>query len=60
VAVGAFLDRRIRWVEIAEVVDEVLQQGAGNADTVEDVLAADDLARTRARSAVQRRQRSSG
>src|SRR5579884_3124735 len=55
VAVAAFLDGTIAWSAIAEVVDEVLQHGAGNVDDVEDVLEADRLARSRAAAAVQRR-----
>ncbi len=55
VAVQAFLDGRIRWVAIPEVVDEVLQRGTGNVDDVEDVLDADRVARERATEAVHRR-----
>jgi 1-deoxy-D-xylulose-5-phosphate reductoisomerase len=55
VAVGAFLARSLPWWGIAEVVDEVLQQGTGNADEVADVLEADRVARERAGRAVERR-----
>jgi 1-deoxy-D-xylulose-5-phosphate reductoisomerase len=55
VAVAAFLDGTIAWSAIAEIVDEVLQHGAGNVDDVNDVLEADRLARSRAAAAVQRR-----
>ena len=41
VAVEAFLAGRIAWTGIAEVVEEVLSAGAGNADEVADVLEAD-------------------
>jgi len=55
VAVAAFLDGRIPWLGIADVVAEVLQLGTGNVDDVEDVLEADRLARERARAAVEKR-----
>jgi len=55
VAVEAFLDRRLPWTGIAEVVDDVLQAGTGNAETVDDVLEADRAARTRATVAVEHR-----
>jgi 1-deoxy-D-xylulose-5-phosphate reductoisomerase len=49
VAVDLFLNRRIRFAQIAEVIDRVLQRHVGNpADSLEAVLAADALARTRA------------
>ena len=48
VAVEAFLAGRIAWTEIAEVVDEVLNGGTGNADEIADVLEADRRARERA------------
>ena len=41
VAVEAFLAERIAWTGIAEIVEEVLNAGAGNADEIADVLAAD-------------------
>ena len=55
VAVEAFLGERIGWMRIAEIVEEVLSAGAGSADEVSDVLAADAVARERAAAAVQRR-----
>ncbi|MCZ7525215.1 MAG: 1-deoxy-D-xylulose-5-phosphate reductoisomerase [Acidimicrobiia bacterium] len=55
VAVAAFLEGRIPWTGIAEVVAEALQGGAGNVDDVSDVLEADRVARERARKAVERR-----
>jgi 1-deoxy-D-xylulose-5-phosphate reductoisomerase len=55
VAVEAFLAERVRWADIAEIVDEVLSAGAGSADEVSDVLAADAVARERAGVAVERR-----
>jgi 1-deoxy-D-xylulose 5-phosphate reductoisomerase len=53
--VEAFLAERVRWADIAEIVDEVLSAGAGSADEVSDVLAADAVARERAGVAVERR-----
>jgi 1-deoxy-D-xylulose-5-phosphate reductoisomerase len=55
VAVEAFLAERIPWTGIAEVVEEVLNAGTGSADEVADVLAADEIARGRARVSVDRR-----
>jgi 1-deoxy-D-xylulose-5-phosphate reductoisomerase len=55
VAVEAFLDGRLPWLGIAEVVQESLQGGTGNVDTVSDVLEADREARQRARNAIERR-----
>jgi 1-deoxy-D-xylulose-5-phosphate reductoisomerase len=55
VAVDAFLGGGMPWLEIAEVVDEVLQQGAGPADEVEDILDADRVARERAQRAIAER-----
>lgn len=55
VAVQAFFDGVIRWVTIPAVVDDVLQQGTGNVDGVQDVLDADRVARERATEAVHRR-----
>jgi 1-deoxy-D-xylulose-5-phosphate reductoisomerase len=55
VAVEAFLDRRLPWTGIDEVVEEVLQAGTGAADEVGDVLEADRCARERARQVVARR-----
>jgi 1-deoxy-D-xylulose-5-phosphate reductoisomerase len=48
IGVEAFLAGRIAWIDIAAVVQEVLSEGAGNADEVEDVLEADRRARERA------------
>jgi 1-deoxy-D-xylulose-5-phosphate reductoisomerase len=57
VAVAAFLDGGISWPAIAEVVEEVLDAGTGNADEVADVLDADRVARERASAAVVKRSR---
>ncbi len=55
---AAFLDGRIAWPAIAEVVAETLAvHEPTELVEVEDVLAADALARVRAASAVERRQR---
>jgi 1-deoxy-D-xylulose-5-phosphate reductoisomerase len=48
VAVEAFLAGRIAWTGIADVVQEVLSAGAGDADEIGDVLEADRDARERA------------
>ncbi len=45
IAVEAFLAGRIAWTQIAEVVEEVLNGGTGNADEIADVLDADRRAR---------------
>ena len=55
IAVEAFLDDRLPWSGIAEIVDEVLNAGTGTADEIADVLAADAAARERAQALVQRR-----
>ncbi len=55
IAVEAFLDDRLPWSGIAEIVEEVLNAGTGTADEVADVLAADAAARERAQALVQRR-----
>jgi 1-deoxy-D-xylulose-5-phosphate reductoisomerase len=55
IAVEAFLEERVAWTAIAEIVEEVLNAGTGSADEVADVLAADQLARERARTSVLRR-----
>jgi len=55
VAVDAFLDGRIAWKDIAVVVEEVLNEGAGNADEIADVLDADRRARNRAADIAQAR-----
>ena len=59
VAVAAFLDDRIAWWQIAAIVEETLQSGAGNADEVADVLDADRRARERATN-IARAKRSGG
>ncbi len=55
VAVEAFLAGRCAWTEIAQIVEEVLGAGYGNADEVADVLEADRQAREHASTAVHRR-----
>jgi 1-deoxy-D-xylulose-5-phosphate reductoisomerase len=56
VAVAAFLDGRLSWRGIADVVGEVLEgQSPGNVSTIEDVVEADGRARRRAAAAVDRR-----
>jgi 1-deoxy-D-xylulose-5-phosphate reductoisomerase len=58
VAVDAFLDGRIGWLEIADVVDEALQAYDGPpAHGIEDILVADGGGRRAAVSAVGRRVR---
>jgi 1-deoxy-D-xylulose-5-phosphate reductoisomerase len=54
IAVEAFLARRIPWLAIAEVNQEVLESGVGNVRSVADVLDADREARARARIVVDR------
>jgi 1-deoxy-D-xylulose-5-phosphate reductoisomerase len=53
VAVAAFLEGRLPWLGIAEVVARVLDEGVGNVHDVPDVLEADRVARERARQAVE-------
>lgn len=56
VAVAAFLDGRLPWRGIAEVVEEVLgAHSPGNVVGLEDVVEADGWARRRAGVAVERR-----
>ncbi len=56
VAVQSFLDGLISWLDIAEVIKEVLDGHNGGAlETTEDVVEADRRARELARQAVQRR-----
>ncbi len=56
VAVAAFLDGRLSWRGIADVVDEVLaEHDPGNVESPEDVVEADGRARRRAGAAVERR-----
>jgi 1-deoxy-D-xylulose-5-phosphate reductoisomerase len=57
VAVEAFLAGALRWREIAEVVEEVLQAGSRGADELGDVLEADGDARRSAGAAIERRRR---
>jgi 1-deoxy-D-xylulose-5-phosphate reductoisomerase len=53
VAVGAFLERRLAFLEIAEVIDRVLaRHQAAPAGSLQDVLNADDWARREAQAAV--------
>jgi 1-deoxy-D-xylulose-5-phosphate reductoisomerase len=54
IAVAAFLDGRIPWLGIAEVVAAALDAGTGNVRDVGDVLDWDRVARERAREAVDR------
>ena len=56
VAVAAFLDGRLSWRGIADVVGEVLEgHSPGNVTTIDDVVASDGQARRRAAAAVNRR-----
>jgi 1-deoxy-D-xylulose-5-phosphate reductoisomerase len=56
VAVAAFLEGRLAWLEIAAVLVETLDSHNGGVlETVEDVIEADRRARERARQAVERR-----
>ena len=56
VAVAAFLERRLDWLGISEVVEDTLQGcDAGPLESIDDVLEADRRARSCAESAVQRR-----
>ncbi|MEI8001674.1 MAG: 1-deoxy-D-xylulose-5-phosphate reductoisomerase [Actinomycetes bacterium] len=54
VAVAAFLERRIPWLAIVEVIGAVVAEGAGNVSTIADVLEVDRVARERARAVVDR------
>lgn len=61
VAVAAFLDRRIRWVDIPDVIAAVLDAYSGRVPaTVDDVLEADRAGRDLARVAVDRLPRPTG
>jgi 1-deoxy-D-xylulose 5-phosphate reductoisomerase len=51
--VAAFLDRRIPWLAIAEVLAAALEPAAGNVADVADVLAVDRAARARAEHVVE-------
>jgi len=56
VAVEAFLDRRIRWSEIASTVETVLtSHDGGMGETLEDVLQGDAQARARASTSISAR-----
>lgn len=56
VAVQAFLDGRIRWVDIPDVLSAVLDRhNGGSADTLDDVLGADATARTTAADIIEQR-----
>jgi 1-deoxy-D-xylulose-5-phosphate reductoisomerase len=55
IAVEAFLNGTIRWLDIPVIVDETLHAGTGNADDVADVLDADRAARERAAATVHMR-----
>jgi hypothetical protein len=56
IAVEAFLDRRLRFGDIAPVIESVLAQALpGDAGSVEGVLVADAAARRAAAAAVARR-----
>jgi len=58
VAVEAFLAEQIAWIDIASVVESVLDRtSVVKADSLEAVLNADELARVTAREEVTRRQR---
>ena len=50
VAVEAFLEGSLPWNAIPSVISEALSQGAPPIATVEDVIAADAVGRTRART----------
>ena len=56
IAVAAFLERRLSFTGIAQVIERVLEQmPRGAIDSVDDVLAADGEARRLARLAVDRK-----
>jgi 1-deoxy-D-xylulose-5-phosphate reductoisomerase len=56
VAVQAFLDGRIRWVDISDVLSGVLDRhDGGSADTLDEVLDADAAARRRAAELIDER-----
>ena len=55
VAVAAFLEEQIRWVEIPRIIESALDEcSAGTPGTVDDVLEADRAGRELARQAVAR------
>jgi len=53
VAVAAFLDRRIPWLAIADVLADALVDPPGNVADVADVLTVDRAARERARRLIE-------
>ena len=57
IAVAAFLDGQIKWVDIYSIVNEVLQFGTGNVDTEDELYAADTKARMRASEMIRERQK---
>ena len=60
VAVAAFLKGQLRWLDIPSVIDEVLgSHDVWTPSTVDDVLAIDREARSRAEAAAERRGRAS-
>jgi 1-deoxy-D-xylulose-5-phosphate reductoisomerase len=57
VAVAAFLDGRIPWIAISDVLSEVLSRHDGNsADSIDAVIEADRTARATAAQVIERRQ----
>lgn len=55
VAVAAFLERRVRFTEIASIIDHVLNhEASGTADSLDCVLGADARARAQARRWLER------
>jgi 1-deoxy-D-xylulose-5-phosphate reductoisomerase len=61
VAVQAFLDRRIGFLDVAAIVSEVLARSGGSQlSTLEDVLAVDAAARICARQLVLEREDKNG
>jgi 1-deoxy-D-xylulose-5-phosphate reductoisomerase len=58
IAVAAFLDRQVRFTDIAAVAEQVLEElPGGRIDRLEDILALDSEARRRAAEAVAHRRR---
>ncbi|MGB2756111.1 MAG: 1-deoxy-D-xylulose-5-phosphate reductoisomerase [Acidimicrobiia bacterium] len=55
IAVEAFLDGTLRWIEISEVIEAARSVPAPEASTVDDVIAADAFGRERARAEIARR-----
>jgi 1-deoxy-D-xylulose-5-phosphate reductoisomerase len=53
IAVQAFLDRQLNFLEIATVIESVVAQcGGGSVGSLEDVLAADSESRQRAQGEI--------